>query len=58
MPLSSLLIDINNVCKKIAERDGFHLDIGGYVKIDNKWEYVEGNGSYEKKDGEWQWKLS
>ncbi len=57
MSLNSLLININSVCEQIAERDGFELKIGGYVKRNNTWEYVKGNGSYEKKDGEWQWKL-
>lgn len=53
---------IDEVCKKIAERDGFKLPpVGGYIKKPNEyggsWSFVEGEGSYELKDGEMQWKL-
>ena len=59
--LNILIKNINNVCQKIADSDGFDLKIGGYVKKPNKyggeWSFVEGKGSYEYKDDEWQWKL-
>lgn len=53
---------IDEVCKKIAERDGFKLPpVGGYIKKANEhggtWSFVEGEGTYELKDGEMQWKL-
>lgn len=60
--LNELIQNINEVCKKIAKRDGFKLDpVGGFVKKTSedggKWSFVEGEGSYELKDGEMQWKL-
>ena len=53
---------IDEVCKKIAERDGFKLHpVGGFIKKANEyggtWAFVEGEGRYELKDGEMQWKL-
>ena len=60
--LNTLIENINEVCQKIAERDGFKLPpVGGYIKKPNQgggWTFVEGKGSYEYKDGDWQWKLS
>ena len=47
----------------MAERDGFELPkVGGYVKVgDNgcggSWDFIEGEGSYKKIDGDWQWCL-
>ncbi len=60
--LNQLMQDIKNICNKIAERDGFKLDpVGGFIKKTNEyrgtWSFVEGEGSYELKDGEMQWKL-
>lgn len=61
--LEKLLKDINRVCAKIAERDGFELPkVGGYIKVgDNgyggSWDFIEGPGSYKKIDGEMQWVL-
>ena len=56
--LNELIENINDVCQKIAERDGLDIKIGGYIKNRNgKWSFVEGNGSYEYKDNEFQWKL-
>lgn len=50
--------DINNVCKKIAERDGFKLPpVGGWYIENNKWIFVDGAGRYVKKNGAMQWKL-
>jgi hypothetical protein len=57
--LDSLLQSISNVCVAIARRKGFDLPkVGGYVmKSDGKWQFVEGQGSYIRKDGVMQWKL-
>lgn len=60
--MEDLLKQINDCCKKIAERDGFKLPpIGGYVKKPNEyggqWSFVEGEGEYKLKDGEMQWQL-
>ena len=58
--LRTLLADINNCCQKIAEKEAFELKNGGYVKKPNseKWSFVRGKGSYEYKNGGWQWKLA
>lgn len=61
--LNEIIQNINKVCKKIAERDGVELPpVGGFIKKTNedggKWSFVEGEGSYELKDGEMQWKLN
>lgn len=61
--LNKLLSDINKCCTKIAQRDGFKLPkVGGYVNVgDNgcggSWDFIEGEGSYKKIDGEMQWVL-
>lgn len=60
--LNELIKNINDCCKSIAERDEFELPpVGGYIKKHNEyggtWSFVEGEGSYELKDGEMQWKL-
>lgn len=57
--LDSLLQSINSVCAAIARRQGFELPkVGGYVKkSDGYWEFIEGQGCYERKDGDMQWKL-
>ena len=61
--LEKLLKEINDCCTKMAERDGFELPkIGGYAKVgDNgcggSWDFIEGEGSYKKIDGEMQWVL-
>ena len=54
-----LLKNINECCRKIAERDGFKLPpVGGYVKKPNGyWTFVEGEGEYKLKDGDMQWEL-
>ena len=63
MELEQLIKDINECCAKIAERNGFELPkVGGYVKVgDNgcggSWDFIEGEGSYKKIDGDWQWCL-
>ena len=63
MELEQLIKDINECCAKMAERDGFELPkVGGYVKVgDNgcggSWDFIEGEGSYKKIDGDWQWCL-
>ena len=63
MELEQLIKDINECCAKIAQRDGFELPkVGGYVKVgDNgcggSWDFIEGEGSYKKIDGDWQWCL-
>ncbi len=60
--LNILLQNINNVCQKIAEKEDFELENGGYVKKPNKyggeWSFVEGKGSYEYKDDEWQYAMN
>ena len=60
--LNQLIQDIDTNCKKIAERDGFKLHpVGGFIKKANEhggtWSFVNGEGRYELKDGEMQWKL-
>ena len=61
--LNKLLSDINKCCAKIVQRDGFEFQkVGGYVKVgDNgcggSWDFIEGEGSYIKIDGEMQWVL-
>ena len=60
--LNEIIKNINDCCQKIAERDGVKLPpVGGYIKKPNEhggtWSFVEGEGSYELKDGEMQWKL-
>tara|TARA_Y100000817_G_scaffold314213_1_gene312312 strand:- start:1989 stop:2180 length:192 start_codon:yes stop_codon:yes gene_type:complete len=57
--MDELLKNINECCRKIAERDGFKLPpVGGYVKKPNGyWTFVEGEGEYKLKDGDMQWEL-
>ena len=56
--MDDLLRDITKVIRKIADRDGIELLPGGYrLKSDGLWEFVEGEGEYELKDGHMQWIL-
>ena len=52
--------NINESCKAIAKRDGFELPpVGGYYKKQNGfWEFREGEGDYQKINGEMQWVLN
>ena len=60
--LNSLIQNINECCQKIAEKEDFKLENGGFIKKPNEyggeWSFVKGKGFYEYKNGEWQWKLT
>ena len=60
--LKDLLININECCKAIAERNGITLPpVGGFVKIPNNgrpWSFLPGEGEYREKDGVIQWHLT
>ena len=57
--MDDLIKNINDCCRKIAERDGFELKtIGGYrLRENGLWEFVEGDGEYKLLNGEMQWIL-
>ena len=57
--MDDLLRDINRVIRKIADRDGIELPpTGGFrLKKDGLWEFVEGEGEYQLKDGHMRWIL-